>query len=307
MMDNLKYSDWKPTVDTLGMYLQMAGKVMLERKPQEPEWEAVALRVTPTGLTTGPINSENGLFMIDYNFVDHKVIISDESGKKVEIPLEDGVSVAQFYKKFMAQLEFLGHRTDIYTIPQEWDFKTPFELDEEHKSYDKKSVEKWFEMVKFAYQELDKYAAPFRGKRSGIDFWWGTADMGTLRFSGKQYPLNPAFPVGFRYGVDAELVECGFSLGNNPIGEPYFYGFLFENSPEYKTWKIKPDKAYYNGYFIYLLKDVLEEKNPSESLQLFFNSVYEAATVVQKWEHVEELTKPLEMPPQKPHREHIAK
>lgn len=32
-MDVLKYKDWQNTVDTLGMYIQMVGKVALERIP----------------------------------------------------------------------------------------------------------------------------------------------------------------------------------------------------------------------------------------------------------------------------------
>lgn len=299
-MEVLKYKDWQNTVDTLGMYIQMIGKVALERIPQEPEWESAMLHITPTGISTGNIPSENGLFQISFNFIKHELVILDENGREAITPLKDGVSVAQFYKIFLNKLEFLGYRTDIYSIPQEWNFTTPFEKDETHKSYDREAVEKWFEMIKYAYKILSKFAAPFRGRRTKINFYWGCLDMGTVRYSGKLLNIDPSLPVGFRYGVDAEEIEFGFNLGNNNIGEPYFFGFMWPNNPdEYKKIALPIEKTYYNDQFIYKLTDCLATPNPEESAMAFFQSVYEAATKIQKWQNLESYNKPLELPSQK--------
>lgn len=302
-MEVLKYKDWQNTVDTLGMYIQMVGKVALERIPQEPEWESAMLHITPTGISTGNIPSENGMFQISFNFVKHQLIILDENGREVITPLKDGVSVAQFYKTFLSKLEFLGCRTDIYPIPQEWNFTTPFEKDETHKSYDREAVEKWFEMVKYAYKILSKFAAPFRGRRSKVNFYWGCLDMGTVRYSGKLLNTDPSLPVGFRYGVDAEEIEFGFNLGNNSIGEPYFFGFMWPNNPEeYKKIPLPVEKSYYSDQFIYKLSDCLTTSNSEESAMKFFQSIYDASTKVQGWENLESYNKPLELPPQKTRR-----
>lgn len=302
-MEVLKYKDWQNTVDTLGMYIQMVGKVALERIPQEPEWESAMLHITPTGISTGNIPSENGLFQISFNFIKHELVILDENGREAVTPLKDGVSVAQFYKIFLSKLEFLGYRTDIYSIPQEWNFTTPFEKDETHKSYDREAVEKWFEMIKYAYKILSKFAAPFRGRRTKINFYWGCLDMGTVRYSGKLLNIDPSLPVGFRYGVDAEEIEFGFNLGNNNIGEPYFFGFMWPNNPdEYKKIALPIEKTYYNDQFIYKLTDCLATSNPDESAMTFFQSVYEAATKIQDWQNLESYNKPLELPSQKIYR-----
>lgn len=302
-MEVLTYFDWKDTLDTLGMCIQMAGKVMLERKPQEPEWEAVTLKVTPTGLTTGSIPCENGLFQIDFDFVIHQMSITNEEGKTEAIKFIDGVSVSEYYKEFLTKMELLGCRTDIYPIPQEWSFTKSFKEDVTHKTYDRTKVEKAFKMVKFAYSLLDKYAAPFRGKRSGINFWWGTCDMGATRYSGKLVPLNPQLPPGYRYGVDAELIEVGFNFGNGLVPEPYFFGFIFPGSPEYATSKIEPEQSFFKeGQYIYKLWDAMNTQNPEENILKFFQEVYRIGTQVQKWENLDVLNKPLEMPLQKPHR-----
>lgn len=304
-MDILKYEEWKSTVDTLGMYIQMAGKVALERIPQEPEWESAMFHITPTGISTGNIFSDNGIFQISFNFVKHEMVIHDEHGKKIVTPLRDGVSVAHFYKDFIEKLNFLGYRTDINSIPQEWCFTTPFEDDILHKSYNRHAVEKWFKLVKFAYKVLTKFAAPFRGRRTKINFYWGCMDIGTVRYSGKLLEVDSTLPVGFRYGVDAEEVEFGFNLGNNEIGEPYFFGFVWPNNPEeYKKTQISVDKAFYENQFIYKLRDCFESTFPEENAMKFFRIVYEAAKKVQNWENVNTYDKPLELPPQKIYRKH---
>lgn len=304
-MEILKYNDWKETVDTLGMYIQMAGKVALERVPQEPEWESALFYITPNGISTGNIPYENGLFQISFNFSKHEMLILGECNKEAIIPLNDGVSVAQFYKHFLEKLEFLGYRTDINPIPQEWHFTTPFNKDEEHKSYDKNSVEKWFQIVKYAYKILAKFAAPFRGRRSKINFYWGCLDMGTVRYSGKLLQVDQSLPVGFRYGVDAEEIEFGFNLGNNEIGEPYFFGFTWPNSQdEYKSIKIPIENAYYNNQFIFKLSDAIKTSNSEETILNFYQFIYETITKVQNWDNLDIYNKPLELPLQKTRRNH---
>lgn len=304
-MEILKFKDWQNTVDTLGMYIQMAGKVALERIPQEPEWESALFHITPTGISTGNIPTENGMFQINFNFLRHEMVIHDEHGRKVITPLKDGISVSQFYKSFLGKLEFLGYRTDINPIPQEWSFTTPFDKDEVHKSYDRDAVEKWFKMVKYAYKVMTRFAAPFRGRRTKINFYWGCLDMGTVRYSGRLLKADPDLPVGFRYGVDAEEVEFGFNLGNNSIGEPYFFGFMWPNNPdEYKKIQLKVEKAFYDNQFIYKLSDCLATSDSEESIMRFFQEVYEAATKIQNWENLDSYNRPLELPSQKIRRDY---
>ena len=60
----LRYEDFAPTMHLLHMGLQMVGKLTL-LKPFEPQWANVALGLTSTGLTTGPIPWQGGTFTVD--------------------------------------------------------------------------------------------------------------------------------------------------------------------------------------------------------------------------------------------------
>ena len=66
----LNYEDFKSSAHLLHMCVQMLGKLKLNT-PFEPHWSNVALLLTSTGLTTGPIPYKKGVFSIDIDFILH--------------------------------------------------------------------------------------------------------------------------------------------------------------------------------------------------------------------------------------------
>ena len=68
----LPYEAWRPTRDTLHMYLQVIGKVRLALAPMEPQWAHVPLYVTARGLNTSPLPHAAGVFDIDVDLVDQR-------------------------------------------------------------------------------------------------------------------------------------------------------------------------------------------------------------------------------------------
>src|SRR5690348_18259100 len=71
----LIYRDWQSTCETLHRWTQIVGKIRLTQTPwQIHSWHAT-LYVTARGLTTSPIPYGTRSFQIDFDFVEHALII----------------------------------------------------------------------------------------------------------------------------------------------------------------------------------------------------------------------------------------
>src|SRR4051794_29589586 len=93
---------WRRTYETLHLWTQIVGKIRLVRTPWLNHSWHVALYVTARGLTTSPIPDDgNGTFQIDFDFIDHALLISTSNGAVRQFPLA-GNSVASFYAAVLA-------------------------------------------------------------------------------------------------------------------------------------------------------------------------------------------------------------
>ena len=76
----LVYRDWQPTCETLHLWTQIVGKIRLTQTPwQIHSWHAT-LYVTARGLTTSPIPYGARSFQIDFDFVEHALVIRTDDG-----------------------------------------------------------------------------------------------------------------------------------------------------------------------------------------------------------------------------------
>lgn len=85
----LPLADWKATKNTLHLYLQIVGKIKLEMHPRINHWWHVTLYVSPRGLTTRTIPFGSGSFEIEFDFKNHKLVISASSGETCEFDLHE--------------------------------------------------------------------------------------------------------------------------------------------------------------------------------------------------------------------------
>ena len=66
----------------------------------------------------------------------------------------------------------------------------PLDQDEEHARYDPEQVAGYFAAATRAAQVLAAYRAPYRGRSSPVNAWWGSFDLAVSLFSG--LPAEPA-------------------------------------------------------------------------------------------------------------------
>src|SRR4051794_35649050 len=67
----LPYEAWKDTYETLHMWTQIVGKVALAQAPVLNHAWAIAMLVTPRGLSTHTLPHGQRSFAIEFDFIDH--------------------------------------------------------------------------------------------------------------------------------------------------------------------------------------------------------------------------------------------
>ena len=79
----LRFGDWSESAETLHMWTQIIGKIRMVQSPWMNHSWHVTLYVTPRGLTTGTIPHGNLTFSIDFDFIDHRLLVSVSDGQRL--------------------------------------------------------------------------------------------------------------------------------------------------------------------------------------------------------------------------------
>ena len=286
----LPLAEWKDTLATLHMWTQIVGKIRLKLTPLENHWWNVPLYVTPRGLTTSAMPYNERLFQINFDFIDHLLVIETTDGSTREFSLRPQ-SVAEFYQEMMAALESLKMPVTIWTTPVEVPDRTPFEEDQKHAAYDPEYAQRCWRILVQASRVLTKFRSRFTGKVSPVHFFWGAFDMAVTRFSGRPAPLHPGVPncgvFVMQEAYSHEVSSCGFWPGGGLVDEPAFYSYAYPEPEGFEDYPIRPPEAYYNtGINEFLLPyEVVRTSNSHDEVLLnFLQSTYEAAAMGAKWD-----------------------
>lgn len=299
-MDFINYTDWQGTADTLHMLLQMSGKVKLVYAEKRPEWAHIRQFLTLEGISTGIIYGASLPFEIRFNFRQDQVDFRNYNGKTEFIKLEDGKSVGEYYRQFMAALKQIDAETDICVRPQEFYDPVNFDQDEKHHTYDSKAALLWLDNMLFAYKVLNIFLAPFRGKILSPAYYFGTMDLSCLVYSGEPAPWARKGKV-MPYNFDERSYECGFWSGDPNFPEPAFYGmpYPFIRDLQGNEKFLRPDKAFYRPEkmeFFLTLKDALNYPNPEKIVADFCRSGFDIVQELTPWKNLRWITQPLEYP-----------
>lgn len=81
---SLPFAEWRDTCATLHLWTQVVGKIRLAQAPLINHWWQVPLYVTARGLTTSPMPHGTRVFQIDFDFIEHRLVIAaGDSGAAV--------------------------------------------------------------------------------------------------------------------------------------------------------------------------------------------------------------------------------
>jgi hypothetical protein len=286
----LPYGEWRETLATLHMWTQVVGKVRLAQSPYVNHWWQVPLYVTPSGLTTSPVPYGPRTFQIDFDLVDHRLVIETNDGDARSLELA-ARTVADFHAEFMSDMRALGLDVKIWTTPVEVADPIPFERDETHKSYDPEYAGRFRRALVQADRVLKSFRSGFTGKCSPVHFFWGSFDLAVTRFSGRRAPEHPGTPGVAdsitREAYSHEVSSAGFWPGGDALPEPIFYSYAYPEPEGFKDFRVGPERAYYHPdfkEFVLPYDAVRSSDDPDRDLLRFLQDTYEAAATLADWD-----------------------
>jgi hypothetical protein len=287
----LPYPDWKDTCATLQLWTQIVGKIRLARTPWLNHSWHVTLYVTARGLTTSPIPNGEGAFQIDFDFIEHALLISTSAGGERRLPLA-AMPVADFHDQLIAMLAELGVRVRIHGRPNELPDPIPFREDRDHFAYDADAAQRFWRVLLQVDRLFKQFRTCFLGKVSPVHFFWGSFDLAVTRFSGRKAPLHPGGipnlpdPIT-QEAYSHEVSSAGFWPGGGAIDYPAFYSYAYPAPDGFAAAPVRPEAAFFHrglGEFILPYEAVRSAAVPDEVLLAFLQSTYEAAADAAGWD-----------------------
>jgi hypothetical protein len=287
----LDYHAWRDTCQTLHLWTQIVGKIRLAQTPwQIHSWHAT-LYVTARGLMTSPIPYGRRSFEIDFDFVEHSLVVRTNEGETRTLPLEKQ-SVADFHRRLFDALASLDLHVKIHGRPNEVADPIPFADDRVHDSYDRDYVERFHRVLLAADRALDEHKNSFLGKTSPVHFFWGSFDLAVTRFSGRPAPPHPGgipnLPDAVtREAYSHEVSSAGFWPGGGPTDYAAFYSYAYPAPPGYAAAAVRPAGAFFHGAageFLLPYETMRNSSDPDRALREFLESTYEAAADAGGWD-----------------------
>ena len=283
--------DWQDTKDTLHRFAQVVGKIRLSASPRRNHWWNVPFHLTGRGITTRPMGrAGDPIFTIDFDFVDHQLLVATGDGKAMSFPLH-GQSVASFSRNTLEALSALGIEVNLerarpFDLP---DSGRPFAEDTAHASYDAGWVTRYWQVLSQVNLILEEFAAGFSGKVSPVHHFWHTFDIAHTRFSERRTELPPqADPVTCE-AYSREVISFGFWFGDNTVAEPAFYSYTAPEPDGLAAQPLQPGTAEWmarNDSHLAILRydDARAEADPRAAVLAFYESAYQAGARLAGWD-----------------------
>jgi hypothetical protein len=156
----------------------------------------------------------------------HHVVIEHSDGRSQRVPLTPNRPVGQVTRDVIDAVRLLVGPVVLDLTPQETPWKTPLDEDDEHATYDVARVRDYLVAATQAGLVLAALRAPYRGRATPVNAWWGTFDLATSLFSGQQVkPPSGGFIA--RNSANAQQIEIGWWPGDNRYPRPAFFGFAY--------------------------------------------------------------------------------
>jgi Family of unknown function (DUF5996) len=224
---DVSYERWRETCDTLHAHTQVIGKVAVALAPPEPQLQHAALRLTARGWETAPLPAPDGTGALTaaLDLRAHEAVVEHSDGRTQRIPLVPDRPVGEVARAVLQAVRELGGAAiPINPAPQEVPWSEPLDQDDVHRRYDPEQVRAYFAAATQAAFVLGALRAPFRGRSSPVNAWWGTFDLAVSLFSGRSLQA-PGDDFIRRNTMDAEQIEVGWWPGDTRYPRAAFFAF----------------------------------------------------------------------------------
>jgi Family of unknown function (DUF5996) len=279
---------WAQTCDTVHAHAQVLGKLAVELAPPEPELQHGALRLTSRGWETAPLPAPDGSgsIVVALDLRSHEAVVEHNGGAVERVPLTPDRPVAEVTRDLLAAVARMAGEVRINPAPQEVPWHVPLDEDYDHARYDPSQVRDYFTAATQAALALAAFRAPYRGRSTPVNAWWGNFDLAVTMFSG--LPASPRSD-GFitRNSDDAENVTIGWWPGDAQHPQAAFYAFAVPAAPGIAGGTLSPAAARWDkslGEYTLDWDDVRTAPDPRAAAVEFAQSAFEYACQVSGWD-----------------------
>jgi hypothetical protein len=284
-----RYEEWSDTCDTLHAHTQVLGKLAAELAPPEPQLQHAALRLTARGWETLPLPAPDGTgaaFVVTLDLHRHEALVETSDGEIDAVPLVRDRAVGEVTRDLLAAVRQLVGEVKIDPEPQEVAWTTPLDEDTEHATYDRQAVAEYFGMATRAAQVLAAFRAPFRGRSTPVNAWWGSFDLAVSLFSG-----DPAMPPSddfiMRNAMDSQEVAVGWWPGDPKHPGAAFYAYAHPAQPGFSEADLGVPGARWDGdlgEYVLEWEDVVAAADPHGLALDFARSAFQHACTTCGWD-----------------------
>jgi hypothetical protein len=282
------YAQWRETCDTLHTHAQVLGKLAVALAPPEPQLQHAALRLTARGWETLPLPAPDGsgAFVAALDLHSHEALVEHDDGRARRIALVPDRQVGAVARELLAAIRELAGAVAIDPTPQEVPWTVPLDEDDEHRRYDPAQVATYFAAATRAALVLAAFRAPYRGRSTPVNAWWGSFDLAVSLFSG-----DPAAPPSndfiMRNAMDAQEVAVGWWPGDPRYPHAAFYAYAHPAPPDYADAQLAPPAARWEGElgeYVLDWDDVRAAPDPAATALRFARSAFHHACVACEWD-----------------------
>jgi hypothetical protein len=284
----IRYSQWRATCDTLHAHTQVLGKLAVALAPPEPQLQHAALRLTARGWETVPLPAPDGsgAIVVALDLSRHEAVAEHSDGRVRSVALGPDRGVGAVTRELLAAVGGLGGAVEIDPTPQEVPWTVPLDEDDEHARYDPEQVDAYFVAATQAGLALAAFRAPYRGRSTAVNAWWGSFDLAVSLFSGR-----PAEPPSddfiMRNAMDAEEVAIGWWPGDERYDKAAFYAYAHPAPAGFEDGRLSPAAARWEpslGEFILDADDARLSPDPRATVIEFARSAFQHACAVCSWD-----------------------
>jgi hypothetical protein len=284
----VSYEEWSDTCDTLHAHTQLLGKLAVALARPEPQLQHAALRLTARGWETAPLPAPDGsgALALTLDLRTHEAVVEHSDGRTARIALTPHRSVGEVTREVLQTIRSHVGTFDVNMHPQEVAWTVPLNEDELHARYVPEQVEAYFAAATQAALVLARFRAPYRGRSTPVNAWWGSFDLATNLFSG--LPADPpSADFIMRNAMDSQEVAVGWWPGDTRYGNAAFYAYAHPAPDGFAAASLSPGAARWDaalGEYILDWDDVVSSSDPQGFAVTFARSAFQHACRVCSWD-----------------------
>jgi hypothetical protein len=282
------YDAWQASCDTLHAHTQVLGKVAVTLAPPEPQLQHGALRLSARGWETLalPAPDGSGAIVVALDLHAHEAVVEHNDGRRRSVALTPDRPVGAVTRELLEAVRGVAGAVEIDPTPQEVPWTVPLDEDEEHATYDAGQVAEYFAAATRAALVLAAFRAPYRGRSTPVNAWWGSFDLAVNLFSGGAAD-PPSQDFIMRNAMDSQEVAVGWWPGDGRYRKAAFYAYAHPAPEGFAAATLSPSAARWEadlGEYVLDWDDVRAQPDPHAAALEFARSAFRHSCSVCEWD-----------------------